>query len=57
VPRGVTRFLRLLKDKAVNPMREEIAIDRRTPVIGARRRSLWSLLRGDDFEATSGNSP
>jgi len=50
--RSAPRFLRLLKDKAVNPTREEIAIDWRTPVIGARRRSLWYLLRGDDVEAT-----
>ncbi len=52
VPRGVTRFLRLLKDKAVNIKREEIAIDWPTPLIGAKRRSLWYLLRGDDVEAT-----
>jgi hypothetical protein len=52
VPRGVTRFLRLLKDKAVNPKREEIAIDWQTPLIGTKRRSLWYLLKGDDVEAT-----
>jgi hypothetical protein len=52
VPRGVTRFLRLLKDKAVDIKREEIAIDWRAPVVGAKRRSLWYLLRGDDVEAT-----
>jgi Dolichyl-phosphate-mannose-protein mannosyltransferase len=52
VPRGVTRFLRLLKDKALNPTREEIAIDWQAPLFGARRRSLWYLLRGDDVEPT-----
>jgi len=52
MPRGVTRFLRLLKDKALSPTREEVAVDWQTPVIGARRRSLWYLLRGDDVEAT-----
>jgi hypothetical protein len=40
VPRGVTRFLPLLKDRAVNPTREELAIDWQTPLIGAKRRSL-----------------
>jgi 4-amino-4-deoxy-L-arabinose transferase-like glycosyltransferase len=52
MPRGVTRFLRLLKNKALNPTREEIVIDWPAPLIGARRRSLWYLLRGDDVDAT-----
>ena len=52
VPRGVTQFLRLLEDKTVEPTREEVAIDWEAPLIGARRRSLWYLLRGEDVEAT-----
>jgi hypothetical protein len=36
----------------VDIKREEIAIDWQAPVVGAKRRSLWYLLRGDDVEAT-----
>ena len=45
------RFLKLLGVSAVAGDAEDIEVGWRQPLLGAQRRSVWHVLRGDDIEA------
>ncbi len=48
--RGASRFLELLGIAANADAAEQVAVDWPQPLIGAKRRSVWHLLRGDAVE-------
>jgi hypothetical protein len=48
--RGAAHFLRLLGVTASAQAPEEVAVDWQKPLIGAQRRSVWYLLRGNSVE-------
>ena len=45
------RFLKLLGVAASAGEAEDIEVEWRTPLIGAERRSVWHVLRGENVEA------